>query len=111
MTAPQLKVNGITVPNRTASGRADHDAVLAEDLLGWAAYLMNAAGSSEHDLVRDARVLIAAADSDVDMMQRGWQLGRAELRDSRTTPGAVQLMCRALGMLDETVMLDEAAAA
>ena len=103
MMALKLKVNGVTVQDRTTSVRADHDAVLVEDLLGWAAYLMNAASSSERELVRDASALIAAADSDVDLMQRGCQLGRAELRDGHTTRGAVTLMRRALGMLDEPV--------
>jgi hypothetical protein len=64
--ALELKVDGVTVPDRTTSGRADHDAVLGEDLRGWAAYLMNAASSSARELVQAASVLITAADSEVE---------------------------------------------
>jgi hypothetical protein len=101
MTTLELKVNDVTVPDRTPSARADLDAILVEDLLGWSAYLMNAASSVERELIRDASVLIAAADSDVALIQRGWQLGRAELRNGHTTGDAVALMRRALGMLNE----------
>jgi hypothetical protein len=68
--ALELKVDGVTVPDRTTSGRADYDAVLREDLRGWAAYLMSAANSSARELVQAANVLIAAADSEVDRRQR-----------------------------------------
>lgn len=78
--ALELKVDSATVPDRKTSRRADHDAVLSEDLLGWAAYLMNAANSSARELLQAASMLIAAADSDVDSLTR-----------------------RALGMPDETV--------
>ena len=68
--ALELKVDSATVPDRKTSGRADHDAVLTEDLLGWAGYLMNAASSSARELLQAASVLIAAADSDVDVSMR-----------------------------------------
>jgi hypothetical protein len=99
--ALKLKAHGITVPDRTTLGRAERDAVLGEDLLGWAAYLMNAARSSASELVEAASVLVAAAD--VDPGQRASQLGGAELRDGHTSPGAVELMRRTLDMPDEPV--------
>jgi hypothetical protein len=64
--ALELKVDGVTVPDRTTSARADDDAIMGEDLRGWAAYLMNAASSSARELVQAADVLIAAA-SEVDL--------------------------------------------
>jgi hypothetical protein len=75
--ALELKVDGVTVLDRTTSGRADHDAVVSEDLLGWAAYLMNAARSSARELVQGANVLVAAADS-VDLRQSASQVEGAE---------------------------------
>jgi hypothetical protein len=97
-----LKADGVTVRDRTTSGR-DHDAVLGEDLLGWAAYLMNAASSSARELVQAASVLIAAADSEVGLRQRASQVGGAELRNRHASPGIVTLMRRALDMPDEPV--------
>jgi hypothetical protein len=101
--ALELKVGGVTVTDRTTSERADHDAVLGEDLLGWAAYLMNAATSSARELVQAASVLMAAAHSEVDPRQRASQVGGAELRNGHAPPGIVQLMRRALEMSDDPV--------
>jgi hypothetical protein len=100
--ALELKVDSVTVPDRTTLGR-DHDAVLGEDLLGWAAYLMNAASSSARELVQAASVLIAAAESEVDLRRRASEVGGAELRNGHTSPGIVTLMRRALDMPDEPV--------
>jgi hypothetical protein len=96
------KIDGITVPDSTTSGR-DQDAVLGEDLLGWAAYLMNAARSAARELIEAASVLIAATDSDVDPTQRASQLGDADPRDGQPSPDAAMLMRRTLGMPDEPV--------
>ena len=101
--APELKADGVTVRDRTTLGRADRDAVLGEDILGWAAYLMNAASSSARELVQAASVLMAAADSGVDLRRRASQVRGAELRNAHTSPGIVTLMRRALDMPDEPV--------
>jgi hypothetical protein len=92
--ALKLQADGVTLRDRTTL-RRDHDAVLGEDLLGWAAYLMNAARSSARELVEAASVLLAAADSDVDSRQRASQLVGAELPDGHTSPDDVKLMRRA----------------
>jgi hypothetical protein len=97
--APKLKADGVTVRDRTNFGR-DHDAVLGEDLLGWAAYLMNAARSSAGELLEAASVLLAGADTDVDRRQRASRLVGAELGNGSPSPDNVKLMRRALDMPD-----------
>jgi hypothetical protein len=74
-----VKADAVTVPDRATLARAERDAVLGEDVLGWAAYLMNAARSSAGELLEAASVLLAGADCDVDRRQRASQLGGAEL--------------------------------
>jgi hypothetical protein len=95
-----LKADAVTVPDRATLERAERDAVLGEDLLGWAGYLMNAAHSAARELLEAASVLLAGADSDVDRRQRASQLVGAELRDSHTSPDDVKSMRRALDIPD-----------
>jgi hypothetical protein len=70
--ALMLKADDVTVRDRRTLGR-DHDAVLGEDLLGWAAYLRDAARSAARELLEAANVLLAAVDSDIDPRQRASQ--------------------------------------
>jgi hypothetical protein len=84
LMALTMKADDVTVRDRTTLGR-DQDAVLGEDLRGWAAYLRDAARSAAGELLEAASVLLAAVDSDVDPRQRASQLVGAELRDSYTS--------------------------
>ena len=97
--AIELRINGAVAPGRPRRHPRVDDAASVEELLGWAVFL-DRAGTSTHADLREARALVEAAGSNIELLHQAWLLGLDRLGDGVSTTGVIDLLHSAVDVLD-----------